>query len=96
MVGNAALEVFDDAGRVDLALSRISAPDQELLRLVEWDRLPLSDVAALVDCSAAALRVRLHRARRRFRLEFERLLSNTEPEHSADPFSRTSTEESLR
>jgi DNA-directed RNA polymerase specialized sigma24 family protein len=61
-----------DAGRIDLALSRLSAPDQELLRLVEWDRLALPDVAALVGCSVAALRVRLHRARRRFRSEYER------------------------
>jgi RNA polymerase sigma-70 factor (ECF subfamily) len=48
------------------ALTTLSDRDQELLRLIEWDGLSPSDAAAVLGCTAAALKVRLHRARRRF------------------------------
>lgn len=51
---------------VQQALAALTERDQELLRLIEWDRLSPSDAAAVLGCSAAALKVRLHRARRRF------------------------------
>ncbi len=50
---------------VQRALARLRAPDQEVLRLIEWDDLAHADAAALLDCSRAALAVRLRRARAR-------------------------------
>jgi RNA polymerase sigma-70 factor, ECF subfamily len=51
---------------VQEALAGLTERDQELLRLIEWDRLSPSDAAAVLGCTAATLKVRLHRARRRF------------------------------
>ncbi len=51
---------------VRAVLGSLSEMDQELLRLTEWERLELSEVAAVLGCSRTAAKVRLHRARRRF------------------------------
>ena len=48
------------------ALDRMSESDRELLLLVAWDGLPLTQAAAVLGCSAGAVRVRWLRARRRF------------------------------
>jgi RNA polymerase sigma-70 factor (ECF subfamily) len=48
------------------ALDRVPEPDRELLLLVAWDGLPLSQAAVVLGCSAGAVRVRWLRARRRF------------------------------
>lgn len=48
------------------AFARLEQRDRELLTLVGWDDLPRDEVAAIVGTSRASLRVRLHRARRRF------------------------------
>jgi RNA polymerase sigma factor (sigma-70 family) len=52
---------------VDLrrALSTLSEDDQEILRLVGWERLKIAEVAAAVGCSRLAASARLMRARRR-------------------------------
>jgi RNA polymerase sigma-70 factor (ECF subfamily) len=47
------------------ALSELRQRDQEALLLVAWEGLSTAEVAAVVGCSAIALRIRLHRARRR-------------------------------
>lgn len=47
------------------ALAALSEREREALLLVAWDGLPAIDAARVVGCSAAAFRVRLHRARRR-------------------------------
>jgi RNA polymerase sigma factor (sigma-70 family) len=47
------------------ALRELSERDRELLFLVEWEQLSIGDASRVVGCSAAAARVRLHRARRR-------------------------------
>jgi RNA polymerase sigma-70 factor (ECF subfamily) len=54
------------------ALARLSATDQELLRLVAWEGLSNPEVAAALDCSVANVSVRLHRARRRLGRELDR------------------------
>jgi RNA polymerase sigma-70 factor (ECF subfamily) len=36
------------------------------LRRTEWDGLDVDEAAAVLGCSPAAVKVRLHRARRRF------------------------------
>ena len=51
---------------VHQALSQLPERDQEVLRLIEWDQLSPEDAAAVLDCSISTLKVRLHRARRRF------------------------------
>jgi RNA polymerase sigma-70 factor, ECF subfamily len=51
---------------VRAVLESLSQLDQEVLRLTEWERLDLSEAAAVLGCSHTAAKVRLHRARRRF------------------------------
>jgi RNA polymerase sigma-70 factor (ECF subfamily) len=48
------------------ALAALRPDDQEVLRLIEWERLDVAAAAQVMGCSAATFRVRLHRARRRF------------------------------
>lgn len=52
--------------RIRQVLGELAPRDQELLRLTEWEGLDTDEVAAVLGCSRAAVKVRLHRARRRF------------------------------
>lgn len=61
-----------DADAIAEAFARLTDADRELLTLVGWDGLDRDEVAEVMGCSRATVRVRLHRARRRF----ERHLSN--------------------
>jgi RNA polymerase sigma factor (sigma-70 family) len=47
------------------ALGALTAHEREALLLVAWDELSPADAARVAGCSAAAFRVRLHRARQR-------------------------------
>ncbi len=47
------------------ALAALTEHEREALLLVAWDELSAADAARVAGCSAAAFRVRLHRARRR-------------------------------
>lgn len=47
------------------ALGRLSSADREVLTLVAWEELTPAEVAAVLGSSAATVRVRLFRARRR-------------------------------
>ncbi|KAB2348473.1 RNA polymerase sigma factor [Actinomadura rudentiformis] len=47
------------------AMATLSEDDREILILVAWEGLSPRDAARVVRCSPAALRVRLHRARKR-------------------------------
>ena len=47
------------------ALRALTEHEREALLLVAWDRLTPVEAATAAGCSAAAFRVRLHRARRR-------------------------------
>lgn len=49
------------------ALAQLSEPDQEVLLLTAWEGLTPAEAAVALSCSAATLRVRLHRARKRLR-----------------------------
>lgn len=53
------------------AFERLDEPEREVLRLVAWDGLDTREAAAVLGCSAAAFRVRLHRARRRLAKHLE-------------------------
>jgi RNA polymerase sigma-70 factor, ECF subfamily len=46
------------------AIAALSKREREALLLVAWEDLDPSRAAQVVGCSAAAFRVRLHRARR--------------------------------
>lgn len=50
---------------VRAALSRLSPDDRELLSLTGWEGLTPAEIAKVLGCSRGAVRVRLHRARRR-------------------------------
>lgn len=56
-------------GRIDLLTALLSLPekDQEVLRLVAWEGLSVTDAAVVLGCGQAAARIRLHRARRRLK-----------------------------
>src|SRR3954454_6667522 len=60
-------EVVVERDRVRAAFARLRPADQELLRLLAWDGITHRNAAEALVCSAAALAVRLHRARRRLR-----------------------------
>lgn len=47
------------------AVERLSRNDREALALVYWEGLTASEAATVLGCTQTALRVRLHRARRR-------------------------------
>lgn len=47
------------------AMRTLAADDREILFLAAWDGLEPRHIAVVLGCSAAAARVRLHRARRR-------------------------------
>jgi RNA polymerase sigma factor (sigma-70 family) len=54
---------------VALAFARLTDDDRELLALVAWEGLDSSAIAKLLCCSRNAVRIRLHRARRRLASE---------------------------
>jgi RNA polymerase sigma factor (sigma-70 family) len=54
-----------DAEALRRALSELSELDREALMLVYWDGLSPTQAAAVLEASPVAVRVRLHRARRR-------------------------------
>ena len=47
------------------ALARLDEADRELVTLVAWEGLDRDQIATMLGCSRATIRVRLHRARRR-------------------------------
>ncbi|GAB3160991.1 RNA polymerase sigma factor [Microbispora hainanensis] len=57
VVGTTALEAV---------LGRMSPTDQEILRLIGWEDLSISQAAVVFDCSPATMAVRARRARQRF------------------------------
>lgn len=60
------------AGHVVAALARLPAGDREAITLIAWDGLQPAEAARVLGQSAAAFRVRLHRARRRLQRELDR------------------------
>lgn len=61
-----------DMPAVRAALGRLSAADQEILRLAYWDDLTHAEIAAVLGTSANSVGVRLHRARQRLRTHLSR------------------------
>ena len=73
------------------ALAGLSEREREVLMLAAWEELSSSEAALVLDCSAAAFRIRLHRARRRLR---ERLAQPRSDGATWAPTSSDRTEES--
>lgn len=69
-----ATSSMDDPDRVAIAAAfkALSHGDRELLALVGWEGLEREDIATVLGCSRATVRVRLHRARRRFEQELNK------------------------
>jgi RNA polymerase sigma-70 factor, ECF subfamily len=61
---------------VQEALRRLGPRDREVLLLAEWEGLSPAEIGAVVGCLPVTARGRLHRARRRFRIVFEGLVSD--------------------
>lgn len=80
-----------DAASVRAALAGLSEQDRELLMLTSWDDLDTTTAAAVVGCSRTALRVRLHRARRRLAVLLDARPSGAAP--AAPPHSVPCLEE---
>jgi RNA polymerase sigma-70 factor (ECF subfamily) len=61
-----AWPLLDDDSSTLAALRALSDADRELLTLLAWHDLTQDEAAQALGCSRGALKVRLHRARRRF------------------------------
>ncbi len=58
-----------------LALQQVPVDDQTLLELFYWEALSGPEIAAVLEISAGAVRVRLHRARGKLQDAIEKLMS---------------------
>jgi RNA polymerase sigma factor (sigma-70 family) len=65
-IGDAAVEVGVDHSAVAAAFAELADSDRELLTLVGWDQLDRDEIAVIIGSTRAVVRLRLHRARRRF------------------------------
>jgi RNA polymerase sigma factor (sigma-70 family) len=54
-----------EIARISSAFNRLSPTDREVLTLIGWEGLHHDEVARVLGCSRARIRVRLHRARAR-------------------------------
>lgn len=70
---------------VQAALDALDESDRELLMLLAWDDLSRVEVAQVLGCSPATLRVRLHRARSRFRAALDTQHDVSRPTCDPDP-----------
>ncbi len=68
----ADIETPRDSGEpVRMALSRLKASDQEVLRLAAWEALSHQDIATVLGVSANAAGIRVHRARKQLAAELQ-------------------------
>lgn len=70
-----------DSAAISEAFDRLKDEDREILTLVGVEDLDRAEVAEVLGCSRANVRVRLHRARRRFAKELKRI--GIDPQRSA-------------
>jgi RNA polymerase sigma-70 factor (ECF subfamily) len=59
-------------GRIARAFAGLSEPDREVLSLLAWEGLTREELALVLGVSRAVARLRLHRARRRFKAALDR------------------------
>jgi DNA-directed RNA polymerase specialized sigma24 family protein len=65
-------EYAGELAEIAAAFRSLPEQDRELLALTGWEGLDHGQVAAVLGCSRNAVRIRLHRARRRFADAFAR------------------------
>lgn len=70
---------------VAVAFGRLSAADQEVLRLVAWERLSVAEAAVVLGQSRATCAMRLMRARRRLRTQLGMVGDGTQQARRATP-----------
>lgn len=56
---------------IEAAMAQLSATDRAVLSLFYWDDLSINEMAEALECSPNAAKVRLFRARERFRVAYE-------------------------
>lgn len=78
-----AAEEAPDVRSIGAAFRRVPEADREVLALIAWEGLDRHEVALVLGCSRATVRVRLHRARRRF--EHELQLEGVDPQRATTP-----------
>lgn len=71
-VGYRPPEHTGELAEIAAAFRTLPEADRELLALVGWEGLDHGQIAAVLGCSRNAVRIRLHRARRRFADTFAR------------------------
>ena len=64
-VADLAADASDTATELRAALSRLRADDAEILQLAAWEQLSHAEIAVVLDITANAVGIRLHRARNR-------------------------------
>jgi RNA polymerase sigma-70 factor (ECF subfamily) len=74
----------EDVERLLTALDRLSASDQELLRLSSWDGLTRNEIAYVLGITENAVDQRLHRARSRLKTRFDHLNTRMSPTESKE------------
>jgi RNA polymerase sigma factor (sigma-70 family) len=72
-VAQAADEDIPGLREIADALGRLTEPERELLKLEGWEGLNARQIATVLDISQNAVRIRLHRARRRLARELAAL-----------------------
>jgi RNA polymerase sigma-70 factor (ECF subfamily) len=82
---------IDERESVRAALGRLREEDREILLLVAWEDLKVTDAAKVIGISAPGARSRLHRARRRLRRELAEADANGDSESSTPALRVTKT-----
>jgi RNA polymerase sigma-70 factor, ECF subfamily len=62
-LGRDPAESLAERTEIGRAFAELNDSQREVLRLIAWDELSASEAAAVLGCTPAAFRVRLHRAR---------------------------------
>jgi RNA polymerase sigma-70 factor (ECF subfamily) len=61
------------------ALSHLPSREREVIQLIYWDGLSQDEAATVIGCSANALRIRLHRAKKRLSRRLGTLDASADP-----------------
>jgi RNA polymerase sigma-70 factor (ECF subfamily) len=69
----AEVELREDVFRLRRALERLPADRRELLVLARFEARAYDEIAQLLDCSVGAVKVRVHRAVKQLRQEYQAL-----------------------
>lgn len=75
---------FEDISVALEALAMLNEPDQELIMLSVWEELSHAEIAKVVGTNVANISVRLHRAKKKLKKSFSKLMQdNSLPGHDS-------------